>query len=404
MRRPISLRIVGTLLAASLLCAQTVQGLLNPTRDRATCKRVSFPSLPVSCSLSSETSQTRRASLRQLHGQPAKSSTDDTDSEINDADTSIANDNNNNNNNKRGLHVRARRFLLFAATSLASWNRGMTPAHAKYAYELRETPTTSLRPGMSRTEADQVEKGELTRDQVVQQETTTVAPTSDKSNSLYDLDDDEDDFFEDDVIMQAPKTKIVATETDKAYAKKLQASRNGQFASYHTGKSKALTAKVSAAIFIPTFGGQIVREYVRRRREEAYVKKGLEVMEAQKAEYFNVTSKTADADVQDELKKIKSGEDESDDENDSDDEDDSDDDDDDDDEPPPPPRRPSRGGPKDSGPRDGGSGGGGSSSSGSGGTSSKTGSGKKDRGKEDLGYGKPSEEDLDRLNKMFGRS
>lgn len=65
------------------------------------------------------------------------------------------------------------------------------------------------------------------------------------------------------------------------------------------------------------------REILRSRRERNYVKKGLAIMQAQKAEYFNVTSTVDDSDIEDELKGMK---------NETNPEDDDDDDDDDDDE------------------------------------------------------------------------
>ena len=136
-------------------------------------------------------------------------------------------------------------------------------------------------------------------------------------------------------------------------------------------QNKMLTLKVSVGLFIPTWGAMGVREFVRRRKEEQYVKKGLEILEAQKAEYFNITETTPDSDIEDELKDLKDSDD---DENEDADEDD-DEEEDDDDEPPTrrSPKRPS-GGPT--------SGGGGDDGDG----------------------GRPSEDDLKRLGDIFNKS
>ena len=144
-------------------------------------------------------------------------------------------------------------------------------------------------------------------------------------------------------------------------------------------QNKMLTLKVSVGLFIPTWGAMGVREFVRRRKEEQYVKKGLEILEAQKAEYFNITETTPDSDIEDELKDLKDSDDDENEDADQDDDDDDDDDDDeeedDDDEPPTrrSPKRPS-GGPT--------SGGGGDDGDG----------------------GRPSEDDLKRLGDIFNKS
>eukprot|EP00977_Amphora_coffeiformis_P013805 scaffold3731_cov156-Amphora_coffeaeformis.AAC.3 len=258
------------------------------------------------------------------------------------------------------------------------------PANAKFSYELRETPTSSLRPGVSREQADLIEQGELDGRSV--EAKTALAPEPEKpvtpkkaaapkkQSSYYDDDDEDDNFLEEEAIGRA------ASQADQKTAKRLQSRSN--FAAYHQGKSNSLTVKVAVAFFVPTYGAMIIREYVRRRKEEVYVQKGLEILEAQKAEYFNVTGTAADSDVQDALKKLKKNETKTDDDDDDDDDDGEDDDDDDDDDDEDDKPRGRKGGPKR--PTGGGDDGG---SSGSG-----------------DGSGRPSDEDLSRLNQMFNRS
>ena len=287
------------------------------------------------------------------------------------------------NKPRRSWRRRIRRWMLSFALGTSMFRS--VPANAKFSYELRETPTSSLRPGISREQAELIEEGELDGRSV--EAKTALAPEPEKpaapkkaatkkQSSYYD-DDDEDDFLEEEVIGKA------ASQTDQTAAKRLQSRSN--FAAYHQGKSNSLTVKVALAFFVPTYGAMIIREYVRRRKEEVYVKKGLEILEAQKAEYFNVTGTAADADVQDALKNLKKNEtktdDDEDEDDDEDDEDDEEDDDDDDEEDVKPrgrkggPRKPTGGGGGDDG---------GSSGSGD-------------------GSGRPSDEDLDKLNQLFNR-
>lgn len=243
-----------------------------------------------------------------------------------------------------------------------------SPAQAKFSYELTDTPTKSIRPGMTQTQADLVEQGELdARDFTPSQ--PALQSIQSKTSTVVDYGDDEDD----DYLTETDVGPTIGTQAD------LQASQNlgkvSQFAGYHQPKTTTLTLKVGAAVFVPTFGAQIAREAYRRRKEEIYVKKGLEVLEAQKAEYFNITAKTADSDVEDELKDLKKDDDDENDDDDEEDDDEEDDEDDQDDEPQSR-RRPKKPTPPDD----------------------------NDGGDSDPGYGKPSDEDLDRLNKMFGKS
>ena len=276
-----------------------------------------------------------------------------------------------------------KRFRRSATILVAAsfWATARPAAHAKFSYELNETPTHSLRPGMSKSQAQQLEEGsldvsEIESSSVFKQPAESTPKTQQPSKTFdYGEEDDEDD---DDFLFDDEGSRGSASQADQATAEKLQAKTTREFAAYQKGKSKALTIKVGLCFFVPTYGFMIVREYVRRRREEAYVQKGLEILEAQKAEYFNVTSKTDDSDVQDALKGLKKNATKTD--EDDDDDDDDDEDEDDEDEPP----QPTRGGKKPKRPSGGGDEGGDSGG--------------------DPGYGKPSDEDLERLNKMFGKS
>ena len=125
------------------------------------------------------------------------------------------------------------------------------------------------------------------------------------------------------------------------------------------------------------------REFFRRRREERYVVKGLEILEEQKKEYFGVEdSNTTDSEIADELKGLQNEGDE--DEEESDDESDESEDDDDDDQQDDDPR-PRGSGKSPRKPPGGGDGDG-------------------DSGGNDRGYGKADDEDIDRLSNLFNKS
>jgi hypothetical protein len=306
-------------------------------------------------------------------------------------------------------------------SALVSWRLAgaAPPAHAKYSYELSESPTLSIRPGMSTREVQELEAtGELpppsaTSDATEEGATAAEAGASSSAASLkkqskanavkkqkkdsvygeyYDEDDDLELLDEDAAVGTLGATTLSAsvgagTQRDKVAAARLAASTKSTFAARHSGKSAALTAKVSAALFVPTFGGMFVREFLRRRREEEYVRKGLEILEAQKAEYFNVTASSSDSDVQDALKGLKNKNRTK---TDSDDDDDDEDDDDDDDDKP---QLKMRRSPRTPPPKGDGGGTGA-------GTGPQSGGGKSD----DPGYGRPSDEDVDKLNRLLGRS
>jgi hypothetical protein len=272
--------------------------------------------------------------------------------------------------------------IAFASVAFASsFFFGLRPANAKYGYELDKT--MSLRPGMSREAIEQVERGEVSVDEALAEQKqqardkSTTAEESLKqekkkhtsSSSLYGDDEDQDD----DELLGADITYAPASQADQTAAAQLQGMQRSQFAAKIKGRSSFQTIKVGVGLFIPTFGAMCVREYVRQGREEAYVKKGLEVLKAQRAEYFNITESTSDVELEDELKGLKKNETAI--------YDDEEDDDDDDDEEPEPPSRQTR---KPLGPRpDAGGAGGGAGAS---------------------GNGRPSEEDINRLKRLLNKS
>ena len=301
----------------------------------------------------------------------------------------------NDDSNDTGRGRRLRRWrkqldrfgksMLLASTILASASR---QAEAKYAHEIGEERIYSIRPGMSDEQASKLVEGELPDDMPKAGsalDTTGSLLESDQkktskiSSSIdYGDEDGEEDDFMDFEKVGSSTTDRKSFQAQQLVADRLQSAGRSQFSGIDPSKTKTrgLYVKVSVALFIPTWGAMGVREFVRRRKEEAYVQKGLKILAAQRAEYFNITETTADSDIEDELKDLK-------DDSEDDDEDDSDDDedDDDDDDEPDVPRLPSRKGPK--------------KPSGGGGTSGSD---------DDLGYGKPSDDDLKRLGDLFNKS
>lgn len=297
-----------------------------------------------------------------------------------------------------------KRLVRFGQTLiLASAFASFTPkaAHAKFSHELQEERTLSLRPGLSQEQATALaEEGEVPDDLPKATSTITTqqqsrntadkqAPTklkeAAKKNSFDYGDEDDDDFEDDDLFMdeKAKDTSGRRTSISKSAMAKsadFQAATKSQFSGMgpkSKSQSKMMTVKVSVGLFIPTWGAMGVREFVRRRKEETYVQKGLAILEAQKAEYFNITETKSDSEIEDELKDLKDSEDD-DDEDDEDDEEDDDDDEEDDEEDDEPPsrRRPKRP-----------SGGGGDNGGGA-----------------DDGSGRPSDDDLKRLGDIFDKS
>lgn len=251
----------------------------------------------------------------------------------------------------------------------------------------RQGRAVSVRPGMTSEQIEAVRSGENV-DEILEQldkqqaERTAEAraKAAKKAKAIKaSFDDYGDAIDEDDAILMK---EVGNTLEAKEGAAALEEGLRDQLAGEYQEASRLLYLKVGAVFFIPTYGSLMGREFFRRRSEAAYIEKGLEVLKRQKAEYFNVTETTSDSDIEDELKGLKNETSSEDDDDDDDEDDEDDDDEDDDDTDDPPPRRKPPSGPKGNG--------GGPDMGGAGGP--------------DNGYGKPNEDDLDRLNKIFGKS
>ena len=319
------------------------------------------------------------------------------------------------------LKRKLKRVLAISiAAASARFAAPVRPANAIYSYEITSNPDRpkSIRPGVSSNQAEQLVDGKMPEElqgssksslldgssSSSANESGDTASTSTrkrrfgrgnraerrnkKATSTFDYGDDEDEEFAAEDLAMSEQDKLVSGNSasggssNSAFESK-KFSFNGEVSS----KGTSQTTKVAVAMFIPTFGAMMVREAVRQRKEEKYVQKGLEILEAQKAEYFGVNTTADDADIEDELKDLKDeDEDDEDDEDEDEDYDDEDEDDEDEDEDDgrlssrpganPKPKKPSGGGGS-----DGGNAGGGSSSS-----------------------GPPSEEDIKRLGDLFNKS
>ena len=270
------------------------------------------------------------------------------------------------------LRKRLRRTLVSAAIAASFLLRNPDPSLAANA----KGNTVSLRPGMTVAQREEAQNGNLEKvlqeleerqeAQRAQQKASAAKKKTPRKkatkSSFDDYGDDEDDMEENAVLEEAAASMVISQEA-KDEAERLKEGRRDNFAGYHQEATKSLYIKVGVAFFVPTYGTLAVREFVRRRKEADYIEKGLEVLKRQKAEYFNETEVTDEDDEDDE-------------DDDEDDDDDYEDDDDDYDEPVSrrKPRPKPDGGGGDSGGTDG------------------------------NGYGKPSDEDLDRLNKLYGKS
>lgn len=229
----------------------------------------------------------------------------------------------------------------------------------------------SIRPGMSKEQADLVIQGKMdveTLKQIERQSETKPLKKRKQSQSkpvqkrsLYGDIEDEDDQ---DLLMEELDAQSVASFPSSS---KSVSSFSGTIV-LSDEQRRVLTRKIYCAVFIPTLGFLMGREYIRRRLEARYIKRGLAIQEAQRAEYLNVTS-TSQSNQKDETS----------------DDDDSDDEDDDDDPPPPPGGRPDRP-PRGDGP----------SGSSGGGRRGPTGS--------SSGYGRANDADIDRLKDLFKKS
>ena len=205
---------------------------------------------------------------------------------------------------------RLSRFLkgIVLASALTLGPRSK-PAEAKFSYEIREERKYSIRPGATREQATQLMDGEVPGDfadsksvfdeqEMAPSKKKELTMSKSKSKQTFDYGDDDDedelDFFDDEGgnVVKSPSSPSSISASKKATAEKLHSSTKSSFTGIDTSKTKtrSMYLKVSVGLFIPTWGAMGVREFVRRRKEEAYVKKGLEILEAQKAEYFNSSS------------------------------------------------------------------------------------------------------------------
>jgi hypothetical protein len=239
----------------------------------------------------------------------------------------------------------------------------------------------SLKPGISAEEAEKLaagiveeEQGDIVLGQSFSEEKELVAETKkSKKNvktSVYDYGQDEYEEADDELDFEFEGD---VKESD-LHQNKMPSSRGGFAMSSQTKPTTKMYATAAFSIMVVPVTWLQTREFLRGRREQRYVEKGLEILQAQKAEYFNITTTSDDSDIQDELKDLKNKDDDDEDDEDDDDEDDDDEDDEDEDDRPRRPKKPRGGGDDDD----------------------------DDDGDDDSGP--PSDEDADRLNKMFGKS
>ena len=197
----------------------------------------------------------------------------------------------------------------------------------------------SLRPDSTVEDAEVAVSGKSVRDQrnaVVGMSTdsTENAPNSKKveakklSKSLY-YDDDVDDDRTDELFGDTGTAGTVRSGATPAYS-----SSSSAYSALSQGPSTGMYIKSAVGILTIPAVWLTTREFLRRRREEDYVKKSMAIMEAQKAEFFNVTATKNVDNITDELKGLKKNSTDTKNDDDSDDDDDEEDDDSDDDLPP----------------------------------------------------------------------
>ena len=266
--------------------------------------------------------------------------------------------------------ARAVAASLLSAGSIASVLGGApAPAYARTLQDTLEEGTQiySLRPGVSRAQAEQLTSGVMpdeVRDNVdsktaigattglSKEESAAKAKQKDTLYGDYDDYDDEDYAADEEEFGESAYGNTVTkarqksfssdTDTSNSISKGTKQTFTGISSDSSKTKPMALYAKVSLACFVPTFGLFGVRDFIRTRTEEKNVKKAIEIVDAQRAEYFGVdkdgnnitATEESDGDIEDELKDLKDGEDDDDEDDDDDDEDDEDDDEDEEDEPP----------------------------------------------------------------------
>jgi hypothetical protein len=250
--------------------------------------------------------------------------------------------------NSRGFRKRATRALASFAFAVGIFLKSSAPALAgpKDSIRANDILMNSLRPGISAQEAEQINKGELVEEEdpnvVLGQPASSTEPADrvevktrkvQKKTSVYDY-GEEDYEEEDDEIDFEFEGDVKKSDLKKEW---LDGGSQGNFAmKQSSGPTRKMYTTAAFSIMVVPVTWLQTREFLRGRKEQQYVEKGLKILEAQKAEYFNVTSSSDDGDIQDELKGLKDGDDDDDDDDDedwdSDDEDwDSDDDDEDDD-------------------------------------------------------------------------
>ena len=326
--------------------------------------------------------------------------------------------------------VKKRHVAILALSLLTSTLPSPKPAHAKYSHELYQNKVYSIRPGTTQKQAQELQEGKMpedvrvednvgsqrlkapyltTEEKARQQEAAKASAKAKAKNKLDYGDEDSEEDADDDILFGYDDEATL----DPVNAGRLAPRMNGRgnvdteittnvkstFTGATNTKSRSMYIKVSIGLFIPTWGAMFTRETFRRRRERRNVKKGLEIMEAQRAEYFGVNETATDSEIEDELKDLKDSEDEEDEEDDDEDDDDEDDDDDDDEPPPSSSRKGGSGKPKKP---SGGGGSGGGPSTGSGGDGGSTGTGGGSGG--DPGYGKASDDDIKKLGDLFNKS
>mmetsp|Transcript_1583 Transcript_1583/g.1682 ORF Transcript_1583/g.1682 Transcript_1583/m.1682 type:complete len:554 (-) Transcript_1583:173-1834(-) len=354
--------------------------------------------------------------------------------------------------------VRRRRAARTLALSLASAGTicsmlgggAVPPVYALTQQDMIEDNSQiySLRPGISKIQAEQLLAGEMPdeiRDNIdakssigstggiKKEDAIAQGKKGDGLYSDYEDDEDDDEYTEEEryandavdfgnenassgTVLDPSKKRaasfatssesIANTDVSSAVSKDtLQAFSGGKS---RDKASKWLYVKVLMAVFTPTFGLFGVRDILRLRKEAKNVVIAMEITDAQRAEYMgldrngkNITAsdeeeednESADSDVEDELKDLKNDNDDNDDDKNKDDKDKGDDDDDDDDQPKRRKKRPSL--PK----QPQGDGGGGGSSGGDTGTGG--GSSNDNGGDDEEG---PSDEDIARLGNIFDKS
>eukprot|EP00751_Fragilariopsis_kerguelensis_P007300 CAMPEP_0170805438 /NCGR_PEP_ID=MMETSP0733-20121128/31372_1 /TAXON_ID=186038 /ORGANISM="Fragilariopsis kerguelensis, Strain L26-C5" /LENGTH=475 /DNA_ID=CAMNT_0011159823 /DNA_START=448 /DNA_END=1875 /DNA_ORIENTATION=+ len=355
--------------------------------------------------------------------------------------------------------VRRRRAARTLALSLASAGTicsmlgggAVPPVYALTQQDMIEDNSQiySLRPGISKIQAEQLLAGEMPdeiRDNIdakssigstggiKKEDAIAQGKKGDGLYSDYEDDDDDDEYTEEEryandavdfgnenassgTVLDPSKKRaasfatssesIANTDVSSAVSKDtLQAFSGGKS---RDKASKWLYVKVLMAVFTPTFGLFGVRDILRLRKEAKNVVIAMEITDAQRAEYMgldrngkNITAsdeeeednESADSDVEDELKDLKNDNDDNDDDKNKDDKDKGDDDDDDDDDQPkrrkkrpPLPKQPQG---------DGGGGGSSGGDTGTGGGNSNDNGGGDDEG--------PSDEDIARLGNIFDKS